>query len=159
MDAFEIFIPMNVAITNLEFGDVLSVLACNGSQYDVSLKNETFFGYFRLQRNISLDLILPQMPIALQGMQWQCISIIKGFEELKQDLSKSHNKKKLNAYKLLELLNALLLDKKLWAVSIIPQYDYKISKCIINGNLHTVFNRTLKAITNTQEPFLIWHKS
>lgn len=148
--AFEILLPANAIIQNLEFKQ--PVFEWQNEMYPQGLA-EAKFGYFKLVKYEMPHHVLSYLPKALNKIDWQCVAVLEGLLTDLPDTSFSANENNL----LRKLLRQLTENVDQWIIVFEPGYD-RIDK-VLNGDIDFAYQNIISALINRNMGFIFWHKS
>jgi hypothetical protein len=150
---FEFLLPKEAKIPTIKFEQLL--YEWQGKKNPQG-QEENWFHHFRLTKSNVPEHIIPMLPSDFQGIQWQCISIIDGVENLINELSEDTKIPKKNDV-LLNLLHSLVGGEKKWVIVFEPDYD-----CIdevLAGDLNIAFHKIVDSLTLERKGFVLWYKN
>ncbi|MGI9650146.1 hypothetical protein [Chryseobacterium sp. RLHN22] len=149
---FEFLLPIESNITTIKFEQ--PVYEWQEEKFPQG-EEEAWFHYFKLTKSNVPEHITPLLPSNFQREQWQCISIIDGFESLINELSVDKKIPEENNI-LLNLLHLLTKTQKKWVMIFEPDYD-----CInevIEGNVDIAFHKIIDSLTIERNGFVLWNE-
>ena len=149
---FEIVIPIDSKVSAIEFKQ--PVYEWDGVAYPQG-PEEAYFHYYKLTKTNIPQYVVSFIPDHLQKIQWQCISVKKGLDELYQELKDVENETQENRNKLLELLNIFISNEPRWFVNFELNFD-QIDE-VKEGDISTVYQGILDSLSVERKGFLIWH--
>ncbi|WP_346315962.1 hypothetical protein [Chitinophaga sp. YIM B06452] len=150
---FEIMIPVEAGLKLSGVKFKQPAYEWDGVEYPQGPEEADFY-YIKLMKLDIPKYVLSLLPDNLKKTEWQCITVIKGINELKKELMLLEDETKKKGNKLFELLNILIGNMPEWCIVFDP--DYNGINEVIEGNINIAYQEILNSLLINPKGFLVW---